>query len=280
MNDLMSSPAVRGLFVRAIVQSGLGRERTQSLAAAEQDGAAFATKLGLQDTTASTLRKLTADQILKAGSPDILAGWGPMIDGTILSMKPQDAFASGLEANVPYIVGFNSLEYPVPEADLNKVLDRIIPSDQRANLSAAYPDQASYRTHVASDLLFNEPALNLARLHASNGQPTWLYEFSVTSPAIRGTLPGAPHASDRQYVFKTLASSPWKTDANDVAQADLMSAYWCAFARQGDPNGDGRTVWPRYSAADDELLNFTDSGPESAKVPRRPAINAIPALYR
>jgi para-nitrobenzyl esterase len=125
-----------------------------------------------------------------------------------------------------------------------------------------------------------EPGLNLARLHASHGQPTWVYEFSVVSSAMRDKLRGAPHASERQYVFMTLKTSPWPTDDNDLAQAKTMSAYWTDFAKTGDPNGGMRVRWPAYGPSKNELLDFTNEGPIAVKVPRAAALEAISALYR
>ena len=91
-------------------------------------------------------------------------------------------------------------------------------------------------------MVFGEPARALARDHAISGHPTWLYRFSVVSAgrAPSSCKGGATHASDRQYVFQTLAHSPWPTDARDAALAKTISAYWVAFARTSDPNGDRR----------------------------------------
>ena len=280
VDDLMISPAARGLFVRAIVESGLGREPAPPLAEAEKAGEAFATKVGLANATAADLRKLSTEQILVAGDPDLRAGGGSMRDGQILTLGPMEAFAQGVEAKVPYLVGWNSLEFPAPAAVRDKFLETAAPAEKRSQLAAAYRDPDSYGAHIVSDLLFTEPALSLARLHAAHGQPTWVYQFSVLSPAERSTLQGAPHASERQYVFKTLKTSPWPTDANDAVQSDAMSAYWTAFAKTGDPNGSGRVRWPAYDATRDELLDFTNAGPVAVKTPRPSAMDAITALYR
>jgi len=85
---------------------------------------------------------------------------------------------------------------------------------------------------------------------------------------------GASHASDRQYVFKTLNTSPWPTDARDAALAETISAYWVAFAKTGDPNGEGRPHWPRYGA-DDRLINFTNDGPVAEKTPDAAVLDFI-----
>lgn len=279
VNDLMVSPAARGLFIRAIVQSGLGREPAVTLPVAEKAGEDFATAAGLSRASAADLRKLSAEDILKAGDLDILAGGGSIADGQLLPMSPMEAFARGLEAKVPYIVGFTSLEIPLPVASLDDALTKVLSADQRERVAASYPTPESFETHIVSDLLFNEPALALARLHAANGQPTWAYQFSVLSSAAPPLFKGAPHASERQYVFQTLKASTWPTDVNDAKQAEIMSAYWTEFARTGDPIGAGRPEWPRYQVQKNELLDFTNEGPVVISVPRVAAMKAISALH-
>jgi para-nitrobenzyl esterase len=65
----------------------------------------------------------------------------------------------------------------------------------------------------------------------------------------------------------------------DEQAAALISSYWVAFAKRGDPNGDGRPRWPGYSTTDDLLLNFRNSGPVIEKVPNVAALRAIAAGY-
>jgi len=280
VNDLMVSPAARGLFVRAIAQSGLGRESAVTVPVAERAGEAFAASLGLPGVSITDLRKLTAEEILKAGDPDIRAGGGSIVDGQLLPMSPIDAFAKGLEASVPYVVGFNSIEFPIPASELDKLIATIVSVEQRARVAATYPTPESFATHIVSDLFFNEPALALARLHAAHGHPTWVYQFSVLSRAAPPFLKGAPHASERQYVFQTLKASPWPTDDNDARQAQSMSGYWTSFARTGDPNELGRPMWPSYNGERNTLLDFTNDGPVVVTAPRTNAMKAIAELYR
>jgi len=277
VNDLMVSPAARGLFARAIVQSGLGREAAVTLPVAEKAGVAFAAAVGIPGASAGDLRELTAEAVLKAGDPDLREGGGTIADGQTLPMSPLEAFAKGLQAKVPYLTGFNSIEFPIPASDLDKLLATIVSVEQRERLATSYPTPESFATHIASDLLFNEPALALARLHAANGNPTWVYQFSVLSRAAPPFLKGAPHASERQYVFQTLKASPWPTDDNDALQAQTISAYWTSFARTGDPNGAGRPAWPKYDTQRNRLLDFTNDGPLVVPVPRGAAMKAIAA---
>ena len=132
---------------------------------------------------------------------------------------------------------------------------------------------------MLSDLVFNEPARHLARLHARNGHPTYLYRFDVVSAGMPEPHEGATHASERQYVFDNLAASPWPTDEMDQRAADAMAGYWTTFAASGDPNGALRPAWPEFGAQRDRLLEFTNDGPVAGPVPFRERLDLIEAYY-
>jgi para-nitrobenzyl esterase len=286
VNQLMASPAAQGLFRRAIVESGAGREYSVRLhdsnpmgvPSAEAAGEAFAKTMGVGDDPAA-LRAVPAEKIIAAGDPTPLGGSGPIIDGKLALMDVADAFSKGLEAKVPYIVGSNSLEFPTPPPVAEKMLadfEHVTPA-QRPALESVYGGKDAFLSEALSDFIFTEPARHLAALHARNGEPTWLFRFSVVSAAVRPIMKGAVHASERQYVFRTLAASPWPTSLQDQAAAATMSAYWTAFARTGDPNGAGRPAWPAYAAGQDRLLDFTNDGPVANKVPHPERLDSLAA---
>jgi para-nitrobenzyl esterase len=276
VNDLMVSPRARDLFSKAIVESGLGREGAYTFAQAQAAGQAVTAKAGLQDPSAAQLRALPADAILAWGGVDLMKGEGPMIDGSLLPMRPAEAFAQGREAPVPYLVGWNRLEAPLPAtlAELVLAANPKVSADLMASLKSAYPSPEAYADNIASDLLFVEPARNLAQWHARNGHPTFAYQFSVLPSAATG-LKGTPHAAERQYVFDTLNASPWPTDANDAAQARLVSAAWARFAKSGAPGLD----WPRYTAQAERMLEFTNSGPRQIDPPRLEALKLLGSVH-
>ncbi len=283
VNKLMISPAARGLFQKAIVQSGLGRESNPRLKStnregfpsAEAQGEALAARLGYPKATAAQLRALPVEKILADGDPYRSSGWGPVIDGQILTADVDDAFQQGLEAPIPYLVGSNSLEYPPPDsanADRQWGQTRL-PNSVRDTLAKAYGDEEAFRLNIVSDVLFTEPARLMASLHAARS-PTFLYRFSMLSPSVRGQYRGAPHASERQYVFQTLEASSWPTGEDDRAVSELMSAYWVAFAKTGDPNGGGRLIWPLFEPQG-LLLDFTADGPVVGPAPDLTRLEAI-----
>ena len=283
VNKLMISPAARGLFQKAIVQSGLGRESNPRLKAtnregfpsAEAQGEALVKRLGLNNPTPDQLRALPVEKILADGDPYRSSGWGPIIDGEILTADVDDAFQQGLEAPVPYLVGSNSLEFPPPDsADADRQWGQTrLPAKTREAIAKAYGDPEAFRLNIVSDVLFTEPARLLASLHAARA-PTFVYRFSMLSTSVRDRFHGAPHASERQYVFQTLEASTWPTGEDDRQVSELMSAYWVAFAKSGDPNGGGRLIWPLFEP-EGLLLDFTADGPVIGPVPDLSRLDAI-----
>ncbi len=277
VNRLMVSPLARGLFHKAISQSGAGREPGTPFAKAEQQGEAFVESLNIAASSAAALRAIDAKTIMEAGDPDVGSGWGPILDGKLLTQDVVAAFESGAQARVPYLAGSNALEFRIPAKAFDGAFKRLTPlsEEARAALAAVYPSEAAFKDHAVSDLIFTEPARHLAALHARCGEPSFLYRFSVLSASIMDRVKATPHAAERQYVFRTLNASTWPTDAMDQAASDVASAYWLAFAKTGDPNGDGRPAWPAYKAKTDRLLDFTNIGPIVRKTPNAAVLDAI-----
>ena len=127
---------------------------------------------------------------------------------------------------------------------------------ERAKGIAAYGSVAAYEERIASDALFRAPALRLARLHARAGAATWAYAFDVVSPALAARLNGAPHASERAYVFNTLPQLGWPTAARDEASAHELGERWTSFARGGSPRA-GQVRWPRATAGNARPFVFS-----------------------
>jgi para-nitrobenzyl esterase len=288
VNLLMISPAARGLFHRAVSESGLGRAPQVYLnrrgphgeLAGEAAGAAFIRALGIVHDDPARLRALPVERILPAGEPR--PAEMVVIDGKLVPDTIDAVFARNGEAKVPYLIGFNAFEFPwiTVAKPGSRAADLARSPAAQPSVARAYVSPEDFDTHFFSDWIFAEPARLLARLHSQSSGQTYLYRFAVLADAARGQYSEAPHASERQYVFKTLATSPWATGPMDAAAAETISAYWVAFAKQGDPNGDGRVPWRTYSARDDQLLEFTNEGPVMKPVPDRPVLDAIEASYR
>jgi len=289
---LMIAEPARGLFHRAVVQSGLGRDEGTPVfvhrdgqPSLEARGVAFAEAVGLTDATVEQLRALPAGALLTP-PPSFYGGDLLVIDdydgGGLVGENVEPAFAAGLQAPVPLIIGTNSDEFGgVQPDDMSpwREIDAALTGVERSALYESYGGEAGYRAGVVSDLAFNEPARRLARLHARAGHPTWLYRFDVVAAAMPGTLSGAPHASERPYVFDNLSAVSWPVGARDRQAATVMADYWTGFAGTGDPNGDRRPVWPEYRAMPGQLMMFGNNGPAAVAVPFVARLDLIEALY-
>jgi para-nitrobenzyl esterase len=272
VNLLMTSPAARGLFAKAITESGLGRVSAKSLATAEARGVGFAKAAGALDLDA--LRRLPVEAFINGVSqpeddPD--NGVGPIVDGVIAPENVDVAFAAGHEAKVPWIVGSNNYEaslFPALLADPDGKVLVLAPAPVRPLVMKTFdPDITGDHKVMAANLLtdniFTEPARYLAAQHEKNGAPVWRYFFGYVPEAERPS-PGAGHGAEIQFVFGTLGtfhgSAKGFTDA-DRATAANLGRYWTDFAKAGDPNGTGLPNWAEDKG--DHVLVIDESGPHT-----------------
>lgn len=263
----MTSPGSRGLFHRAIVQSGLGgRDLLKSSASIDHARAS---------TPVADLRAVTSSDILAWGTPSLYRGFGPIIDGIVIHSSIEAAFRARMQTPVPLIIGYNSLE--IPRAGIggtNAALALVGRNEkQRASGIAAYGSIERYEQNIASDVLFRVPAIRLARLHARAGHATYAYEFDVVTPSVSARLSGAPHASERAYVFNTLHALGWSTDQRDAEIAGEIADRWVAFARVGRPD-KGSAAWHGMKQGRTNIFSIT-----RAEKPRGLGISASLSRY-
>jgi len=235
VNTMLTSPMAQGLFRRAVVMSG-GDGRTAGLAGrakVEETSLAFATSKGISANDPQALEKLRAlpaDAVVDGLNLAALFGAasdahpfaGPFVDGK-LSVDPAEAFASGRFAHIPVMIGATSNDIGGP---------------------------TGYMVAGAHDL---------AGTISAAGVPTYEYRFSYVASSI--AKPGAEHASDIPFFFDTEAVKYGdKTTARDRAMGGAISAYLVNFAKTGDPNGSDLPKWPRYTVAEDPIMNFGEDG--------------------
>lgn len=288
VTQLMIAPAARGLFHRAVVQSGMGRQRSAELAL-DRPGRPSAQSLGrVWARGAGLAAEVTADD-LRAVPPEALLRPMPafysdnlIVDGGVLSEDVVEAFAAGRQAAVPLILGANSAEFwwirPADAGAYGRTDDAMTEAEHDA-LLAAYGGPEGYDQHGVSDLVFNEPARHLARLHAASGHPTYLYRFDVVPESNPEPSGGATHASERPYVFDTLHTVGRPMGERDHRASAAMADYWTTFAGGGDPNGPGRPAWPEFRAERERLLEFTNDGPVAKAVPFADRLDLIERFY-
>lgn len=280
---LMSSPEAKGLFGKAIIESGaMLKMPWPSLAAARQRGSQFAGGLSL-----ARLRAMPADRLLdrfrmaaEAGKAAI--GFGPVVDGRILPSDAATTFARHAEAKVPLLIGSNAREsIAAPDQmDLASAIRGLYgPLADRA--SALYRDAptdevlGSPANQFMTDTGFRCSTVVAAKRHAATGAPTWQYQFEQPLPGQE--MLGAQHSFELPYVFGSLPA-PGKilggayTPA-DRQLSDLIIAYWTNFAKRGDPNDATLPRWPGVGPVRQAYVRFSTrfaDGVGSAEGLRRP----------
>ncbi|MDE1939644.1 MAG: carboxylesterase family protein [Alphaproteobacteria bacterium] len=267
VSRLMASPEARGLFQRAIGESGAGFGTTpdDSLATAEAKGEAF-TRAMDGDTIAQLRKRSSAELLALELASNENWGFGPDIDGWILPAAPDQIFAAGKQNDVPMLVGWNADEGSLFEDGVfgTQSLSELLSSrfgHRSAEAAKFYPSATAdelrrSRETYAGDKVIAEPTWLWAAAQTKTGRaPVYLYVFARHPPippdwfgaAYEGKDVGAFHSGEIPYVFGHPDIFPsWQPTADDRTLADLMSSDWAAFAATGNPNGEGRPAWPTY----------------------------------
>jgi para-nitrobenzyl esterase len=274
------SPGSRGLFQKAIVESGSFALTQQSLASAEAFGQTFATSVGCPDQTAQCLRSVPVDTLVNNFPPFAIPG---VVDGRVLTESIGAALAAGRFARVPILNGVNHDEesifisaqhvavsggtfVPVTQAVTDTNYEELIAaslgvSDARAAaIAGEYPTDAYASPTIAfstllSDANFACPALQIDTWTARQA-PTFAYEFDDdTAPPRYAVLdpPVATHGSELPYLFD-LPNAPLQgpLDADQQQLAGSMQAAWANFAANGDPSTDA-VAWPSFNNTGDDM---------------------------
>ncbi len=266
----VASPQARGLFQRAIVESGSYNLTQASLSSAEAAGEAFAASAGCASQTAACLRNLPVSAIL---ANENTAGDTPNINTEVLPETLKTAFATGDFNRVPIINGTNRDEWrlfvalselegnPVTATNYQSMISSTlgVPAAVAAVIAAEYPLSAFPSPSIAlgavgTDAIFACPALTIDQ-SVSQFVPTFAYEFNDEN-APENFLPpvsfpyGAAHASEIQYLMDLpTAAFPGTLTAQQQQLAAIMKGYWTNFAKRGFPTFFGTPFWP--------LFNFT-----------------------
>jgi para-nitrobenzyl esterase len=286
---LLTMPSAAKLFDRVILESGhaltIERSLTQTVdnvVSVEAQGLALAKKLGAdtaQDPLAA-MRAVSAADLLTAATPltglfggsvDGLDKYGPCVDGSILPKPPADAMDQGAFHDVDFLAGANAREgqafmFALPPIGplAYKLLIQSMYGSFAPDVLALYPaTTVSEVDRAIEDITtlsgFVEPARRLARSMEAPGRAVYLYHFSRVSPGAALFGLGATHAAELTYVFGTQDVAPgFYYGRRDERLSRELTARWAAFAKTGDPNSPGMTLWPAYTQATDQLLEFGD----------------------
>lgn len=267
---LMTSPLSRGLFARAIAQSGAVSVVSEplSLKDAESRGVSLAALWGAGATPSiEALRALPASAIL-AGEPNFLEkpqpNLGVTIEGYVFPTRPATVFASGTQHTVPMIIGALAHEWVPgvhPPTDLKGSIEGTYRSGIAARALPLYLEAATdslYGTpseQWVEDIGFRCPAVAQSIWHTGARHAAYHYEMEHVPLARRR---GNTHAQDVPYVFGSLGRADYA--AADTALSDVMQTYWTNFAKTGNPNGPGVPHWPTFDARSRQYMAFTEKG--------------------
>jgi para-nitrobenzyl esterase len=280
----VASPQARGLFERAIVESGSYNLTQAPLASAESAGEAFATKAGCASQTAACLRSLPVSTIL---ADQDASGYTPNVNSEVLPETLGTAFATGNFNRVPIINGTNRDEWRLFVALDALVGNRVTTSNYQSMISAtlgvpaavaaiiaaryplaAYPSPSVALGAVGTDAIFACPALTIDQ-SVSRFVPTFAYEFSdENAPELflpRVSFPyGAAHASEIQYLMGLpTAAFPQALSARQQRLAATMKGYWTKFAKRGFPATFGTPFWPVFNDLTQEMQSLAPPAPRT-----------------
>jgi para-nitrobenzyl esterase len=284
VNYLMASPLAKGVFQRAIAESGGAFNGSLSLKEAEAAGEKLTSMYGARNI--EELRAVSADSLLPKER-----GYraGPIVDGYVVPREVYDTFADGRQQDVPLLTGWNqddgvSFGEP-PKADAFRAQAKRNYGDLADLFLKAFPadtdaEAARSQHALARDQLFAWQGRTWARLQAKTGKSkTFLYYFDHTSPGTpEQTKYGAFHSSEIAFALNTLAEwgRPWTVADREIAEQ--MSAYWVNFAKNGDPNGPGLPRWPAHTRAHERSMRLGEKI-EAIPVPNAAELDFFDQYY-
>jgi len=265
VNVVQATPLAKGLFHRAIGESGGQFAGAPALAEAERRGVAFATEVGAR--TLADLRALPAEKLL--GIEEFRTRVN--VDGYVLPEDVRSIFAHRKQNSVPVLVGSNANEmttlsdvgeFPTSLLEYRRQIAVRFPGFSK-QYEAAYPvkteaDIPGALLVVGRDQAFTAEMRTWARMVTAAGQKAFLYQFTHVPPSPNAKAWGAYHASEIAYVFGTLRNRDWPYTQTDFELSNEMSSYWSNFAITGDPNGRGLPAWKPYDQAQEPYLELGD----------------------
>lgn len=297
---LAQSPRAKGLFQRAIAESGANfgpvqgdtRRNPFTLPAfppvwrAEALGKRFLAVLGVQ--TIASARALDAQAILTAQSSSrrVFSWFVPVRDGYMLTGAGYPLYETRRFNDTPVLIGTNSddghlFEPPHTTPSQFEAQVRTVFGSYAASILAAYPHATEAQSSQAQRDVFRDyfmawRAWSWARLQSLKGKgKAYLYYFDVRTPP---DTQGSPHGAELPYVFDNLPAPAGLASPAAPALATMVSSYWVNFARTGDPNGPGLPHWPAFNTATQQVMVF-DAHPSARLLPNHRKLEAFDAYF-
>jgi para-nitrobenzyl esterase len=286
---LMQMPMAKGLFHKAIMQSGASgafQDRNNT----RQIGPAILEELGLKPNQVDSLKNIPYTELMAAGSKAIRKvsakitssggipgrlGWSPSNDGEVIPYQNGTPEAEEISKGIPLLIGTNKNEMPaglmnpslrnITEAQAKEYLQKQYGEKTDAFIATfkkTYPNDTKPTDLIDVDVMFRPGSILFAdqKSAVAGGAPVYMYLFTWQSPILDG-IPKASHCMEIAFVFNNINRSIESTgDSRETFDlADKISHTWTQFAATGDPNWDGIPVWEPYteSSGSNMLLNNT-----------------------
>lgn len=268
VSTLLAMPSARGLFQRAIIQSGAGL-RGGARDAANKTAETLLKELGLKPGQGRELQNVPLDKLMEAGNK---ARFGTVVDGRVLPTNPFDPVATPVSQDVPVIVGYTRTERTVYEIDspnygkldeagLLENVKRVLGDEAEkviASYRKKYPKATPYElsTNITGDAGAMS-SIRLAERRAALGKaPTYLYLWAWETPVMNLR---APHTMEIPFVFNHIDISQSMVGPVNPQMKKLEAASagaWAAMARTGNPNHKGLPNWPAYTPQKRAVMVF------------------------
>jgi para-nitrobenzyl esterase len=298
---LAASPAAKGLFHRAISESGgsfgpprfanEGGQIVPPLKVAEAAGQSFLAKAGANDVKAA--RDLAAEKLQATLGPGLQGGFWPVFDDDVLPGDQYELYRAKRFNDTPVLIGTNSDEgglfaQPGMTSTLFESQIREGFGKHAESILAAYPHATNEQAAQSAKDVFRESTFAWhtwawALLQSQQGKgKAYVYYFDHRTPQSPN---GAGHGAEIGYVFRNLggpgsgvlglAAAP---RPEDIAMSELVSSYWVNFAKNGNPNGAGLPAWPSFAPTAQNAMHF-DGQSGSRPVPNMTQIKAFDSYY-
>lgn len=271
VSTLLAMPSAKGLFKKAILQSGSTLRQTES-ETSQKLGLSFIKELGVKGADKEKINSFSYDELIAAGqraiqklSAELRAkgqrgrfGYSPTVDGKILPQHPFDPVAPEVSRDVPLLIGtdFNEftfdIEMDVTEEDVKQRLTERMGGEEKAlkfmdAYKKAYP-QYEPKEMLYIDLGFRSGAVKQATIKSQQGGANaylYLFTWKPESNAL-----GASHGMELPFMFNNVALQREMTGSSPRAYQfeDLVSNAWLNFIKTGDPNTEGMPTWEPYNA--------------------------------
>jgi para-nitrobenzyl esterase len=262
VSTLMAMPAAKGLFHRAIIQSGSALRGTAK-DAATKNAEAFIAKVGAK--TVDQLKAMPMAQLITAATSPGAGPFGPVLDGKTLIEGPFDPTAPALSADIPVLIGtteyevtfFPNTKYdPLDDVALRNAVKQALRTDDpnADKVIASYKKgrpgltNLDYSLILASDN-FRANVVTEAERKSAQKAPVYMYYFTWQSPVSGGKLKSF-HTLDIPFALANVDEAKGMTGSGEdrYALQDKMSTAWTTFARSGNPNHKGLPAWPTFDA--------------------------------